>query len=378
MRRSRRTRRGEVARAVLALVLFAVLLLVPGVALGAAPPPLPDEPIPVHVTFVGSGHFHYNNSKGSDATAEDQLSWHVEYQSVLQPDGSLTVSSDTPAPTAGDYTFTDSFYGVSCAGAISTTPVPVPPGTPNPPPEVTPRPIAEGTLIQSLTYLSADPGDYASCNGTLLDFAGEGEAAAGVGEVLDNYLPGALTARIALVPRQAFLASGAALRTESVSDTGAPVQLPDSCAPLFGIDDPSQCTIGLSWSGTVILDATAGCPVIVATPAPACMPSSGLPVGSFIGGVDADASGPGTATLSAVAAGGAHGALASAARSVVIAKASARASRAGVVRLRPRITAAGKRVLARSRRLKVSIRIVFKPRSGAGRTTRYSTVLTRR
>ena len=378
MRRSAPVRRVGLSRAVGAVAAFALTLIVPGAAAGAGPPPLPEEPIPVHVTFVGSGSFNYSNTEGSTAAADDELSWHVEYQAALMPDGTLTLSSDSPSPTAGNYLFTDSFYGVSCTGTISTVPQPVPPGTPNAPPETTPRPTVEGTLVQSVTYLSTDPSNFTSCKGSLLEYEGEGEAASGVAEVLNNYLPGALTARIIAVPRQVFLGGGVAFKTEPVSYSAAPTQLPDSCAPLFGIDDPNQCTNGLSWSGVVILDATAGCPVILATPAPACMPASGTPLGSFTGGVDADATGPGTAILSAVAAGGAHGARAAAARPVVIAKASARASRAGTLRLRPRITTAGRRLLAHSHRVKVSIRIVFKPRSGAARTTRYATVLTRR
>lgn len=353
-----------------------VALCLPAAARAAGAPPLPELPIPVHVTFTGSGSFHYDNSKGTHAHADDEVSWHVEYQSALMPDGTLTPSSDTPSGTAGKYFFTDDFYGVNCSGTISTVPQIVPPGTPGAPPETTPRPTAEGSFVQSITYLSTDPANYTDCKGTLLEYEGEGEAASGVAEVLNNYLPGVLTARIRALPRRSFLAGGVAVSVEPVSSTEAPEQVPGSCAALFGIDDPSQCTAGLNWSGAVILDATAGCPVILADPAPACMPSD-TPLSSFAGGIDADATGAGTASLSATAAG-ARGASAAAAKSVLVASASAKATRAEKVRLRPRISPAGRRLLAHTHRLKVSIRIVFKPRSGAASTTRFATVLTRR
>jgi hypothetical protein len=357
-----------------AVAVAVAALCLPAAAMASGLPPIPQLAIPVHVTFAGSGSFSYDNTEIAHAHADDELSWHVEYESALMPDGTLTPSSAAPEPTGGKFFYTDDFYGVNCTGTISTVPKVVPPGTPDAPPETTPRPTVEGSLVQSITYLSTDPVNYSECKGTLLEYEGEGEAASGVAEVLNNYLPGALTARIRAVPRMAFLAGGVAASVEPVSSSAAQEQVPYSCAALFGINDPNRCTAGLTWSGTVILDATAGCPVILADPAPACMPAD-TPLGSFTGGVDADAAGPGTASVTATAVG-AHGARADAAKSVVVAKASAKATHAGKMRLRPRLTQAGRRLLAHSRRLKVSILVAFKPRAGAGHTTRYATVLT--
>jgi hypothetical protein len=360
-----------------AAAFFTTALCAPAVAGASAPPPIPELPIPVHVTFTGSGSFNYDNTEIGHAHADDELSWHVEYQSVLLPGGTLGPSSATPEPTAGKYFYDDDFYGVNCNGTISTIPKIVPPGTPDAPPETTPRPTAEGSLVQSITYLSTDPVNYSGCKGTVIEYEAEGEAASGVAEVLNNYLPGALTAQIIPMPRSTFLAAGVASWVQPVSSSSALEPVPYSCAPLFGINDPSKCTATLTWSGVVILDATAGCPVILADPAPACMPTSGTPLSSFTGGVDADATGPGTASVTATAVL-AHGASAGAAKSVVIATASAKTTRAGKVRLRPRITPAGRRALAHSHRLKVSVQVVFKPRSGAATTARYATVLTHR
>jgi hypothetical protein len=346
-------------------------------AAGAKPPPLPEEPIPVHVVFDGTGTFHYDNSEGSTAIGDDQLNWDVDYQALLEPDGSLTIAQGQSPTTAGNYTFTDDFYGVSCHGEISTAPPPREPGDPNPPPETTPAPTAEGTAIQGITYLSPDPAQYSNCTGTLdgAGYDGSGETADGVATVLNQYLPGALSARIPAVPRQAFLAGGAAQRVFRVSYADAPTQIPESCADLFGIDDPSKCTIRLSWSGLVVLDATAGCPIIVAAPGPACMPLSGTPLSSFTGGIETDASGPGTASLSATAAGGVSSHMAVAARQIVIASVSVKVAHPGRVRLRPRLTAAGRRLLRHARKVKVTVQVVFRPRSGPAHTTRFTTTL---
>jgi hypothetical protein len=343
---------------------------------GAKTPVLPELPIPVHITYSGTGQFHYDNSEGSHAVADDQLDWTVEYRAELQPDGTLTSVSTPPPTTAGTYTFTDDFYEVACAGSISTVPQdgPFPPGTPNPPPEMTPAPQADGLVIQGITYLSTDPSRFSDCVGARGDFDGSGEAADGVGTVLNQSLPGALAARIPQVPRQAFLAGGVALRAIPVSYADAPTQIPESCAALFGIDDPSKCTESLSWRGTVLLDATAGCPLILAGPSLVCMPPSGTPVAAFTQGVETDAAGPGTASMSATASGaaGAHAAIA---RRVVIAAVLVKVRHAGRVRLRPRLTAAGKTLLKHSRRVKVTVQTVFKPRSGRAHTSRLSTVL---
>ena len=344
-------------------------------AAAAKPAPLPEAPIHVHVVFDGTGTFHYDNSEGTSAIGDDQLRWDVEYTALLLPDGSLTPRQGVPPTTAGNYLFTDDFYGVSCQGTISTQPPPREPGDPNPPPETTPAPTAEGTLIQSLTYLSPDPSDFSNCIGSLDGYDGSGEAADGVATVLNQYLPGALTARIPAVPRQAFLAGGVAERVISVSNADAPTQIPESCADLFGIDDPSKCTISLEWNGAVILDAIAGCPIILATPAPACMPSSGTPLSAFTQGVETDATGPGTASISATAAGASSAHIATAARQIVIASASVKVRHAGRVRLRPRVTAAGRLLLKRSRRVKVTMQVVFRPRSGHTHTTRFTTIL---
>jgi hypothetical protein len=359
-------------------VAVAVTCAVLAPAAGASAPALPEQPIPVHVTFNGSGQFHYDNSEGSHAVADDQLDWTVEYRAELQPDGTLTSVSTPPSTTAGTYTFTDDFYEVACSGSISTVPQPgpFPPGAPNPPPETTPVPQADGLVIQGITYLSTDPSRFADCVGARGDFDGSGEAADGVGTVLNQSLPGALAARIPQIPRQAFLAGGVALRTIAVSSADAPTQIPASCADLFGIDDPAKCTESLSWSGTVLLDATAGCPLILAGPSPVCMPPSGTPVAALTQGVETDATGPGTARMSATAseAVGAHAAIA---RRVVIAAASVKVSHAGRVRLRPRLTSAGKTLFKHSRRVKVTIQIVFKPQSGRAHTSRLNTVLLR-
>lgn len=347
-------------------------------AAGAESPTLPELPIPVHVVFSGSGQFHYDNSAGSHAVGDDKLDWDVEYQAELQPDGSLTAASVIPPATAGTYTFTDDFYEMSCSGSISTVPEPgpFPPDFPNPPPETTPAPNAAGLLIQGITYLSTDPARFTNCVGQRGDYDGSGEAADGVGSVLDQYLPGALTARIPAIPRQAFLAPGVAQRVIPVAYDQAPTQIAASCADFFGIQDPSQCQISLDWSGTVLLDGTAGCPVILAGPSLVCMPLSGMPVGAFTQGVEADATGPGTASVSMTAAG-ASGAHAAIARRTVIASASVKVKHAGRVRLRPKLTAAGKALLKRSRRVKVMVQTVFKPKAGRAHTTRVNTVLVR-
>ncbi|MGZ4166767.1 MAG: hypothetical protein ACXVSE_15780 [Solirubrobacteraceae bacterium] len=368
--------RGPLWAAALAAI---VALVGPGAAQAAAPT-LPETPIPVHVVFTGTGRFHYDNSVGSHAVADDQLDWDVDYQAELQPDGSLTATSGLPPATAGTYTFTDDFYGVACSGPISTVPQsgPPEPGDPNPPPETTPSPQTDGLLVQSITYLSNDPAKFSDCVGSLDGFDGSGEAADGVSTVLSTYLPGALTARIPAVPRPAFLAGGVALRILPVSNADAPTQIPPSCADMFGIEDPSQCSISLSWNGTVTLDATAGCPIILATPTPVCMPSSGTPLSDLTQGVETDATGPGTASVTVTAAAVARSHMAGAhapARQIVIATAATKVTRAGRVRLRPRITPAGRRLIERTRRMKVTVQVTFRPRSGHARTTRWQTVL---
>jgi hypothetical protein len=93
-------------------------------------------------------------------------------------------------------------------------------------------------------------------------------------------------------------------------------------------------------------------------------------------GIDTDATGPGTATVSVTAAG-ASGAHASIARRIVIASASVKVTRAGRVRLRPRLTAAGTALFKHAKRVKATIQTTFKPRSGPARTTRATTVLVR-
>ncbi len=376
---SRRTRVRPPAAAVGQLAAMAALVVgcalsVPGA--GAQTPALPELPIPVHVVFSGSGQFHYDNSAGSHAVGDDKLDWDVEYQAQLLPDGSLTAASIIPPGTAGTYTFTDDFYEVSCSGAISTVPEPgpFPPGFPNPPPETTPAPNADGLLIQGVTYLSTDPARFSNCVGARGDYDGSGEAADGVGSVLDQYLPGALTARIPAIPRRAFLAPGVAQRVIPVAYEHAPTQIAESCADFFGIEDPSQCQISLDWSGSVLLDATAGCPLILAGPSPACLPPSGTPLTALTRGVDADATGPGTARVSVTAAG-ASGAHAAIARSVVIATGSAKVTHAGRVRLRPKLTAAGRALFIHAKRVKATVSTVFTPRSGRAHTTRLHTVL---
>jgi hypothetical protein len=79
--------------------------------------------------------------------------------------------------------------------------------------------------------------------------------------------------------------------------------------------------------------------------------------------------------MSASAGGALSSHAATAARQIVIASASTKVMHAGRVRLRPRLTAAGRRLLKRSRRLKVTVQIVFRPRSGLAHTTRFATVL---
>ena len=256
---------------------------------------MPELPIPVHVVFTGSGQFHYDNSAGSHAVGDDTLDWDVQYQAELLPDGSLTAASVIPPATAGTYTFTDDFYEVSCSGPISTAPEPgpFPPDFPNPPPATTPAPTADGLLVQGITYLSTDPARFSNCVGQRGDYDGSGETAHGVGSVLDQYLPGALTARIPAISRQELLAPGAALRNIRVTYAQAPTQIDVSCADFFGIEDPSQCQISLDWSGTVLLDATAGCPVILAGPNLACLPPQGTPVTAMTEGIDTGATGPG-------------------------------------------------------------------------------------
>ena len=105
------------------------------------------------------------------------------------------------------------------------------------------------------------------------------------------------------------------------------------------------------------------------------MPSSGTPLSAFTQGVETDATGPGTASISATAAGASTAHIATAARQIVIASASAKVRHAGRVRLRPRVTAAGRLLLKRSRRVKVTVQVVFRPRSGHARTTRFTTIL---
>ncbi len=345
---------------------------------GAKTPALPELPIPVHVMFSGSGQFHYDNSEGSHAIGDDMLNWDVEYQAELLPDGSLTAASVIPPATAGTYTLTDDFYEVSCSGPISTAPEPgpFPPDFPNPPPATTPAPKADGLLVQGITYLSTDPARFSNCVGQREDYDGSGEAADGVGSVLDQYLPGALTARIPAISRQELLAPGVALRSIPVDYEQAPTQIDESCADFFGIEDPSQCQISLDWSGIVLLDATAGCPVILAGPSLACLPLGGTPVAAVTEGVDTDATGPGTASVSVIAVGAA-GAHASIARRIVIASASVKVTRAGRVRLRPRLTAAGSALFKHSKRVKATIQTVFKPRSGPAHMTHVTTVLVR-
>src|ERR1700761_674940 len=198
---------------------------------------LPQLPIAVHVVFAGSGQFHYDNSAGSQAFATDQLQWDVDYHADLLPDGELPDVASPPPATAGSYQFDDSFYEVDCSGPISTLPQagPFPPGYPDPPPETTPAPTTDGTLIQGITYLSRNPDDFSNCVGQRGDYDGSGEAADGVSSLLDEYLPGALTARIQQITRQEFLSLGAALHTFQVSEADAPPHPAASWADFFGI-----------------------------------------------------------------------------------------------------------------------------------------------
>jgi hypothetical protein len=87
------------------------------------------------------------------------------------------------------------------------------------------------------------------------------------------------------------------------------------------------CSAGRA-SGTVLLDADAGCPLILAGPTLACLPPKGTTVTAVTAGVDTDATGPGTTgvTVTAADASGAH---ASIARRVVIASASVKVTHPG-------------------------------------------------
>jgi hypothetical protein len=172
----------------------------------------------------------------------------------------------------------------------------------------------------------------------------------------------------------AVLASAADAKSPVLPETPIPVHVVFTGSGQF--HDPSQCQISLDWSGIVLRDATAGCPIILAGPSLACMPLAGTPVGAFTQGVETDATGPGTASVSA-AASGASGAHAALARRIVIASGSVKVKHAGRVHLRPKLTPAGTALFKRSRRVKVTIQTTFKPKSGHARTTHVNTVLVR-
>jgi hypothetical protein len=359
-----------------------VLALLLSAALAPAAWATPETPLPVHVTFTGAGQFSTRNTEGNSISALDTLDWTVEYQATLNPDGTLGVAEGPPVLSPGHYEFTDAFFDVNCGDALPTQPPPASPGDPNPPPAMVPVPRARGSEIESITYLSDDQNnvDYSQCVGKgMLPFDGQGEASNAAAGLLDHFLPGALTARITPVPRQLLLASGVAIHIEHPSSRSAPVQVPESCSDLYGIDDPSKCSMSLSWSGMVILDATAGCPVILAAPS-RCLPPSGTSLPAFTQGVDVHASGPGSASVSATApdATSAASAIESRkARDVVVATGHLKIKHAGLARLRPHLTSAGRRALQHARRLKVRIQITFAPRSGPRHVTRFVTFLRR-
>jgi hypothetical protein len=357
-------------RPVVAIAALVLVLAVPASASagGAAP-------LPVHVTFAGSGLFHLTNTEGSNRVLDEKLDWTVEYRTLLNPDGTLATATAQPVMAPGTYEFHDDFYGINCAAALSAQPPPTFPGDPFPPPASTPQPQAGGNDVQSITYLSPDPDSaaYSQCGEV-----GDVEASRAAAGVLDDYLPGVLTARLSPVPRSAFLAGGAALRVERVSDGDAAAQLPASCAESYGIQDPSKCTMRLSWSGTVILDATAACPLILAGPPLSCLPPGGVSARAFEKGLDASAPGAGSVGMTATAArakGSASASRRRKAKPVVIAKARAKARHAGAVRLRPRLTRAGRRALGHTHRLKVVVRTTFTPKHGHRRVTRFATSL---
>jgi hypothetical protein len=338
----------------------------------------PTPPLPVHVVFTGTGTFKLDNKPGDEVTAEDHLVWTTEYSSTIDGEGRLSPAEAVPSATVGDFLFADELFAVNCTGPLSTTPGPQTPGDPHPPPETTPSPKVEGFEVQSVAYLSTYDGDvaFSRCLGEK-EFEGQGEAASNVGEVLDNYLPDAMTATLAPLPRQSLLTSGAAIHVENVNQQAAPTQVPESCSDLFGLPNPDDCTMSLSWSGTVLIDASAGCPVILAGPPPACVGSAGMTLAQLDAGFDADATGAGSASLSVTASSSpGSAARAHASRRVLVASAKTSANRAGRLRLRPHLTGAGRRLVARSRRLHVLVQIAFKPRSGGhAHTTRLSTVV---
>jgi hypothetical protein len=342
----------------------------PALAAGA-----PESPIPVHITYSGTGTFHMTNSVGGTSEATDQFNWTLEYSSTLNADGSFAPATGTVDNWPGSYTFDEPDQSVSCGGTLPTNPPPAFPGEDPAPPPTTPLPQLQGLDVQSLTYLSPNQEDpaYASCQGQDpgdgLPFDATGIASDHAAGLPDNFLPGVMTAHLAPLPPQQFLAEHA-LHIQTVSDSQAIDQLPESCAPQYGEDNPSDCQMSIHWSGTLLIDGTAACPLIlVSSGGLMCLPPS-TTVSQFEHGFSENAPGAGSFGMTATAADAHAGAFVSKRRKpVVIATAKARARHAGSIRLKPRLTPAGKRALRRAKRLKVTLRVVFTPTHGKKHVT---------
>ncbi|HEY1595402.1 MAG TPA: hypothetical protein VGF74_08400 [Thermoleophilaceae bacterium] len=351
----------------------------PALAAGA-----PESPIPVHITYSGVGTFHMTNSAGGVSEATDNFTWTLEYSSTLNTDGSFTPATGTVDEWPGSYTFDEPDESVSCSGALPTNPPPAVPGEVPEPPSTTPLPQLQGLDIQSLTYLSPDQTDpaYAGCQGQEpgdgLPFDATGIASDHAAGLPDNFLPGVMTAHLVPLPLPQFLAEHA-LHVQTVSDAQAVDQLPESCAPEYGLDNPNDCQMSIHWSGTLIVDGTAACPLILVTSGGLmCLPPA-TTVNQFEQGFSENAPGAGSYGMSATAAGS-HASAAAHHRKrkpVVIARAKAKARHAGSVRLKPRLTPAGKRALKRAKRLKVTVRVVFTPKHGKRHVTSRALTLKR-
>jgi hypothetical protein len=233
-------------RGLIALTATAVALLT-GTAAASA------TPLPVELSFQGSGTFDATNgAKTSGPThAVDALSWDVSYKGSLEND-TLSFEPGAVPASAGSYQFTDDgIFKGSCTGTI-----PPAPGA------AAPKAVASDGKLQVQSITSVDQNDathsFDGCTGTSTGGTTQnnGEEAASTVGAIEPYLPGVLTAQVDLPPIKTLIQDGTF--TKSVSESDAAVQLPDSCASEFGWSDPGQCVMSTSWTGTIKLQIPCG------------------------------------------------------------------------------------------------------------------------
>jgi hypothetical protein len=241
------TRRARVCT-LLGLAAAAVLGLVPAGAAGTATAASEQE-VPVALTFTGTGTFSATNSAETAEPdhADDQLSWSITYPGVISSDGALSFQAPSSGAdeSLGSYHFTATKLGggsADCTGSLPPAPgAPLPTAT-----------LTDGMLdVQGITSVDGADADSAiTCQGTSGggDPEDDSSEAANLAGAFEPYLPMVLEAD---VPAPSADQLESTSYSKSVSEADAPVPLPASCASEYGWSDPNECTMSLSWSGTI-------------------------------------------------------------------------------------------------------------------------------